>query len=101
VSQSEDKELAGLAAIGMSGAQRTGHGSTLDYLAEITVPVADIYGEHDLRTVSRTLDAKAAAAGRAGNKAYSQHEVKDADHMFQGFDDPLVEVVSGWLEGLR
>ena len=101
VSQARDTELKGFIAVGLSGAERTGHGATLDYLAGITVPTLDIFGEHDLRTVKKTTAARAAAARRAGNTAYVQVEVEGAGHMFRGSDAPLVEAVVKWLGGIR
>jgi len=99
VSQADAAELKGFIAVGLSGAERSGHGATLDYLANITVPMLDIFGEHDLRTVRKTTVARAAAARQAGNAAYVQVEIENAGHMFQGFDKPLVEAVVQWLEG--
>lgn len=98
LAQSDATEIKGMIGIGMSGAEQGGHGATPDYLATITVPVLDIYGEHDLKSVTQTLVAKAAAAKRAGNTGYTQVEVAGADHMFQGEDDALIEAVVGWLE---
>jgi len=101
VAQSTDAELKGFIAVGLSGAERTGHGATLDYLARITIPTLDIFGEHDLRTVKKTAAARAAAVRRAGNSDYLQVEVAGADHMFRGSDEPLVEAVVKWLGGIR
>ena len=97
IAQAGDTGLDGFIAIGMSGRKREGHGSTLDYLENITVPTLDIFGEHDLDTVSTSRMARASAAKRAGNSAYVQVEVAEADHMFQGYDEPLVEEVVKWL----
>jgi pimeloyl-ACP methyl ester carboxylesterase len=101
VSQSHDTELKGFIAIGLSGAERTGYGDTLGYLAKITVPTLDIFGEHDLRTVNKTTAARLAAAKRAGNTGYVQVEVAGANHMFRGSDAPLVDEAVKWLEGVR
>jgi pimeloyl-ACP methyl ester carboxylesterase len=97
LSQAGDAGLQGFIAIGMSGREREGHGSTLDYLATINVPTLDIFGEHDLDTVNASSAARASAAKRAGNSDYVQVEVEGADHMFQGYDEPLVAEVVKWL----
>jgi len=101
VAQSTAAELKGFIAVGLSGAERIGHGATLDYLAGISVPMLDLFGEHDLRTVKKTTAARAAAVRRAGNSDYVQVEVDGADHMFRGSDAPLVEAVVNWLGNIR
>jgi len=101
LAQADAAELKGFIAIGLSGAERTGHGATLDYLEKITLPMLDIFGEYDLRTVKKTTAARAAAARRAGNTAYVQVEVEGAGHMFQGYDEPLVAAVIKWLEAIH
>lgn len=100
VSQSTDGALKGFIAVGLSGAERAGYGDTLGHLEKIAQPTLDIFGEHDLRTVSLTRTARLDAARRGGNSAYSQVEVKGAGHMFRGYDAPLVEAVVKWLGGL-
>jgi len=100
ISRARVPQLKGFVAVGMSGARREGHGDTVAYLEKITVPVLDLYGESDLRTVKKTTDARAAAAARAGNIRYQLVEVDGADHMFRGSEEQLVELVSGWLQEL-
>lgn len=100
VSRSSDGSLKGFIAVGLSGARRSGYGDTLGHLEKITRPTLDIFGEHDLRTVSMTRAARLDAARRGGNGAHSQVEVEGAGHMFRGQDAALLEAVSRWLDEL-
>ena len=45
-----------------------------------------------------TIDDRAAAARKAGNKNFTQIEVEGANHFFDGKEDELVETVADWLE---
>ena len=100
LAQQRDADVQGFVAIGMTGRTRDGHGSTLDYLAAITVPVLDLYGEADLPTVLDSNAARAAAPQRAGNTAYRQREVSAAGHMFEGQNEALLDAVVNWLSSI-
>lgn len=73
------------------------HGPT--QLAKVKVPVLDIYGGLDKKTVMNSAPARAAAARQAGNKNYRQVRVPDADHFFSGYDKALLENITRWLDG--
>lgn len=68
---------------------------TPDALANITVPVLDLYGAFDLDGVRDS--ARARAASQADNRGYRQTVIAGADHFFQGLDTTLIKRVAGWL----
>ena len=66
-------------------------------LEKITLPVLDIYGALDLDGVKSSVEARAVAARKAGNKAFRQMEIPAADHFFRDQETLLLNRVSGWL----
>ena len=60
-------------------------------LGKVRIPVFDIYGEKDLpEVISSAPDRKKAYAG---NKAYKQIKVTEADHFFDDQNEALLKVV--------
>jgi pimeloyl-ACP methyl ester carboxylesterase len=96
--QSEGVE--GFVAIGLSGHLGSGPLDATHSLKSIHIPVLDLYGSEDLKSVLDTTKARKAAAKTAGNKNYSQEKIKGAGHFFDGKDDELVTAVSNWLKKL-
>ncbi len=88
--------VAGFVGIGMA-ASPTPEQANSESLKRITVPVLDLYGQHDLDDVIRLAEARRAAAESAGNRDFRQSAVADADHFFEGQDDALVQTVANWL----
>jgi pimeloyl-ACP methyl ester carboxylesterase len=85
------EKIVGYVAIGMP------EGNS-QHLANIDLPLLDLYGSDDLPTVLGSSEARAKAS--VTNKFYKQKRGKDADHFFEGKDDVLLEIVSSWLEGI-
>ena len=98
LARTEEPPLLGLVAIGLSGTRHSDNGDVPAWISGITLPMLDLYGENDLPTVRDTTGERAAAAGRAGNTAYTQVEIAAADHMFQGRNEVLVDAVVNWLD---
>jgi pimeloyl-ACP methyl ester carboxylesterase len=94
----EEPQVLGLVAIGLSGTRHADNGDVPAWISGITLPMLDLYGEDDLPAVRETIAERAAAAGRAGNRMYTQVEIAGAGHMFQGYNDALVEAVVNWLD---
>ncbi len=49
------------------------------------------------RTCLRQREARAEAALTNGNREYNQVQVPEANHFFDGQDDPLIETTVQWL----
>jgi len=68
--------------------------------ASLTVPILDLYGEHDYPAVHRMAPERLQLIKQAGNPASRQIVAPGADHYFTGASDLLIEEVSVWLDGL-
>ena len=66
-------------------------------LSKIKLPVLDLYGSDDLKSVLDTSELRTAAAEKAGNERYSQIIIKNADHFFTGKEKDLIRWASDWM----
>ncbi len=69
-------------------------------LAQLSMPVLDIYAENDYPAVQRMAPERAAMLEQAGHAHSAQQVIPGADHYFGGYNEPLVEAVVEWLNGL-
>ncbi len=90
-------EIKAVVAIGLPADRRQQGGGTLGGLKQIRVPVLDIYGSRDIRSVRDTSRLRKIAAREGGNGAYVQVEIAGADHFFRGLEPTLVARVQGWI----
>jgi len=90
--------VQGFVAIGMAAFADDPRMDSIRSLQKITIPVFDIYGDDDLEGIMKSVDARAAAANKAGNKSYTQQEVAGANHFFDGKEDELIAAISAWLD---
>jgi pimeloyl-ACP methyl ester carboxylesterase len=67
-------------------------------LGKLDLPVLDIYGSEDLKTIINTADERRVAARKnGGSPQYEQVIVWNADHYFTGHDQELVNHIDRWL----
>jgi len=97
LAQAEAPRVMGLVAIGLAGTRQSPAGDVPAWIERITLPVLDVYGSDDLPAIRDSAAERAAAARRAGNSGYVQLEIAGAGHMFQGHNQPLLEVIVNWL----
>jgi len=72
-----------------------------DYLEKLTMPVLDVYGSEDLKTITSTADQRRLAARRNGSSnGFQQIVIWDADHYFSGHDQALYIRLNDWLAEL-
>ncbi len=69
-------------------------------LAGLSVPLLDIYAENDYPAVLRMAPERAAMLEKGGNAHSAQQVIPGADHYFGGYNEPLVDAVIDWLNGL-
>ena len=69
-------------------------------LAEMKIPVLDIYGEKEFPAVIRMAPDRLDAMQKAGNAKSKQVIVPGADHYFKDAGDALVSDISKWLDTL-
>jgi len=67
-------------------------------LARLRLPVLDIYGGSDLHEVMDYATDRRDAARKAGNHAYRQIRIPDADHFYSDHYDVLRTHVVNWLK---
>lgn len=91
-------QVAGLIVIGLSADPDRTKSGTLAALAQIQLPILDLYGSEDVESVRRSAAARKGVALRGGNRGYTQQQVDGADHFFRDREQPLLEAVSRWLE---
>ncbi len=93
--------LAGIAAIGLTTEPAgSRYMQSVPQLERLKLPILDIFGSEDLPVVLETTVARAAAAKKAGNKAYTQARVKGANHFFTDRYDSLRTHLNEWLTKL-
>jgi len=92
------QDIQGFVAIGMAAFADDPRMDSIKALQKINLPVLDIYGDDDLEGIMKSVDARAEAAKKAGNKNYTQMKVAGANHFFDDKEDELVEAVAAWLE---
>ena len=91
-------EVNGFVAIGMGTLAEDPRMDSVKALEKIKTPVLDIYGDDDLEGVIKSVQARAEAAGKAGNQDYTQVEVAASNHFFDGTEEALIEAIAAWLE---
>ena len=92
------QDVKGFVAIGMAAFADDPRMDSIKALEKIKLPVLDIYGDDDLESILKSVDARAEAAKKAGNKNYTQVKMPGSNHFFDDKEDDLVEAVAGWLE---
>ncbi len=101
IAENPDMPLDGLVVIGTSRVPDVPELDPLPELARLTLPVLDLYGSRDFRSVLDSAPARRKAAHRGGNDRYRQRMIEGADHFFRGLEDELINRVYAWLERLR
>ena len=95
-----DAEFDGFIGIGM-GATDLGQPMREPFpLAEMTIPVLDLFGDEDYPSVPGKAPGRLAAIRTAGHPRSAQRIVPGADHFFRDMDEELVDVVVDWLATL-
>ncbi|MBL7002888.1 MAG: DUF3530 family protein [Gammaproteobacteria bacterium] len=69
-------------------------------LEKIAKPILDIYGSDDYPAVHRLAPKRLSQMKDAGNEKSKQVKIEDANHYFTDQGEPLLEVVSEWLDTL-
>ena len=92
------QDVNGFVAIGMGVFADDPRMDSIRSLEKIKVPVLDIYGDNDLEGILKSTAARADAAKKAGNKRYTQVELADSNHFFDGQEDALIAAVADWLD---
>ena len=92
------QDVKGFVAIGMGVFADDPRMDSIKSLQKIKMPVLDIYGDQDLEAILESTAARADAAKKAGNTHYTQVELADSNHFFDGEEEALIEAVADWLD---
>jgi alpha/beta superfamily hydrolase len=92
-----DRPIKSFVSIGMAAGSKDPRMDNAASFQRISISMLDLYGSRDQDDVISASSARAAAAQKAGNKAYKQIQVEGADHFFEGKEDELVNTVNNWL----
>lgn len=84
--------------IGMGSSSTSSWPECIDALAELRIPVLDLYGGKDLDIVLDTVQDRASSGQKNVSGIYRQIRVEEANHFFQGHEDELKSVVIDWLQ---
>jgi hypothetical protein len=68
--------------------------------ASLTVPILDLYGEHDYPAVHRMAPERLRLIKQADNPASRQIVAPGADHDFTDASDLLIKEINAWLDSL-
>jgi pimeloyl-ACP methyl ester carboxylesterase len=90
-------DVKGFVAIGMAAFGGDPRMDSIKSLEKINLPILDLYGTEDLEEILASSKSRVAAAEKAGNKNYTQTQIK-GNHFFDGQEKALVEAVADWLD---
>lgn len=71
--------------------------SSLKMVKNIHIPLFDLYGANDLKTVLEYAPKREQIEADMANKKYQQQKVGGANHFFQGKESVLIKTVDAWL----
>lgn len=92
-------DIQAFAGIGMQSYDFLSPRMDLDAcLAQIDVPVLDLYGSRDFDAVLRQAANRRLEARNRNKAAYQQVSIEDADHYYTGLEDILARRLSDWLD---
>mgnify|MGYP001572780623 FL=1 len=93
--------LGGIVTIGLTTEPAGNHYmQPVLMLEKLRVPVLDVFGSQDLPLVLNNAKARAAAAKKAGNSAYTQVRIKGANHFYTDHYNDLRANLGAWLAKL-
>lgn len=90
-------DVKGFVAIGMAAFADDPRMNSIKSLEQIQLPLLDLYGSEDLDSIKASTKTRADTAKKAGNRNYTQIEIK-GNHFFDGNEKTLVDTVASWLE---
>ncbi len=92
-----DRDVQGFVAIGMPAGIRRSDIVTAEMVAEIRIPLLDLYGSQDADEVLAAVTLRGNLKRKGGGGRYSSRKIEAANHFFDGQEDALIAAVSDWL----
>ena len=97
LARNKPREIRAFVAIGLPTPAVTQENPVLTALAQLDIPMLDLYGSRDLTSVIQGAKLRQAAASGSGRGLYRQDRVEGADHFFNGLNGALEKHVGSWL----
>jgi len=69
----------------------------VESLMRMNLPVLDIYGSQTIKPILDYVDRRAFVVNQGDHIQSRQIKLEGADHFFEGFENKLVENISGWI----
>lgn len=91
------REVQGFVGIGMSKGIRQSDVPNATLVADIDIPMLDLYGTEDSAEVRAGVRLREAVRNSGTGAPYRSQAVEGANHFFDGYDDALVSAVNDWL----
>jgi alpha/beta superfamily hydrolase len=91
------REVDGFVAIGMPAGIEDSDIVNAEMVADIEVPMLDLYGSEDLSEVLAAAPAREKAKEGGDGGAYESRKVDGANHFFDGKEEVLLDSVADWL----
>lgn len=95
-----DDRVKGFIGIGMTAHPQPEKYQVLDNvvaLFKLNVPLLDIYGSQSIESVLNSVDRRAYVIYQIDHLNSRQVEIRGANHLFQGFDNQLLESIVSWI----
>ena len=97
LTQNKKYPIRAFVGVGLSSDNSDERLNVAKSFSHLKLPIYDIYGSYDLKSVISSADERKQSALSSANKDYTQEMVQDADHFFVDMDDLLVSKVNNWL----
>ena len=94
------KDIDAYIGIGMGATDLKQYMSKPFPLDKLKIPVLDIYGQNDYRAVIKMAPERLKMIRSTGISKSKQQVIPDANHYFTDRGEPLVDVITKWLNGL-
>jgi len=94
------KDIDAYIGIGMGATDLKQYMSKPFPLGKLKIPVLDIYGQNDYRAVIKMAPERLKMIRSTGISKSKQQVIPDANHYFTDRGEPLVDVITNWLNEL-
>ncbi|MES9916163.1 MAG: alpha/beta fold hydrolase [Candidatus Thiodiazotropha sp. 4PDIV1] len=92
-----NQRIRAIAAIGLSIDTENESSPASQAIAQLQIPVLDLYGSRDLTAVTESAAKRRQIAFMNGREDYRQEQVNGANHFFSGLQSSLSRRVHAWL----
>ena len=95
------KDIKAYVGIGMGATDKKQYMSKPFPLAKLKIPTLDIYAKNDFRAVIKMAPERLSMIKSTGITESKQVVIPDANHYFTDRGEPLLNIISSWLNTLK